>query len=183
MIIFMGLAGSGKSTMGHFLAAHLHCPWVSTGQLLRQKMDAATQARMLKGEIISDDLTLRVLDDEFRRIGADRNPFILDGSPRTMRQAEWLVGKAKAGELNIKGIIHLNISKEAAKARLLARQRPDDHDTAIAERFREYDEAIVPIIDYLNRAGFKVHDIDANQQPEQVEAAIETALGIKVNAA
>ena len=178
MIIFMGLAGSGKSTMGQLLAAHLRCPWVSTGNLLRQSMDAATQKQMLRGEIISDEQTLAVLDEEFRRIGADRRQLILDGTPRTMRQAKWLVDKDQAGELKITGVIHLNIEQPKAKDRLLARQRPDDHDQAIAERFREYDEAIVPIIKYLTKEGYKVHEINADQPPHQVEADIEKALGL-----
>ena len=178
MIIFMGLAGSGKSTMGQLLAAHLHCPWVSTGNLLRAKMDQPTQAEMLKGKIISDEQTLAVLDEEFRRIGADQNQFVLDGSPRTMRQAQWLVEKDHAGELKITGVIHLKVAQDTAKKRLLARQRPDDHEQAIAERFREYDEAIVPIIKYLTKEGYKVHDIDADQPPEKVSADINGALGL-----
>lgn len=178
MIIFMGLAGSGKSTMGHFLAAHLHCPWVSTGNLLRQHMDKETQQQMLRGEIISDDQTLSVLDAEFRRIGAHQHQFILDGTPRTMRQAEWLVQKDKEGELKINAIIHLNLDPAHAKERLLARKRPDDHEQAIAERFREYEEAIVPIVDYLTKEGYKVHQINADQPPHKVEDDIEKALGL-----
>jgi adenylate kinase len=178
MIVFMGVAGSGKSTMGHLLAAHLHCPWISTGNLLRQNMDKETKSKMLRGEIISDDLTLAVLDAEFRRIGADRTQFVLDGTPRTMRQAKWLVEKDKSGELKLTAIIHLNSSKEIAKSRLLNRQRPDDHEQAITERFREYDNSIIPILDFLAGEGYKVHAIDAEQSPNKVEADIEKALGV-----
>jgi len=174
----MGLAGSGKSTMGQLLAAHLHCPWISTGNLLRERMDPDTQKKMLRGEIIKDEQTLGVLDEEFRRIGAGQNQFVLDGTPRTMRQAQWLVEKEKNGKIKITAIIHLNTSKETAKNRLLARQRPDDHEQAIAERFREYDDSIVPILDFLASAGYKVHAIDAEQPPEKVEADIEKALGV-----
>lgn len=178
VIIFMGLAGSGKSTMGHWLAAHLHCPWISTGNLLRQKMDKATQEQMLRGEMVSDEHTLAVLDAEFRRISTNNNQFILDGTPRTMRQAEWLVEKDRSGELKISSIIHLKIEVSAAKARLLKRKRPDDHEEAINERFREYEESIRPIIGYLKKEGYKVHDINANQKPSAVEADIEKALGL-----
>lgn len=178
MIVFMGLAGSGKSTMGQLLAAKLNCPWISTGSLLRQKMGAKTQEQMLRGEIISDDHTLAVLDEEFRRIGNHGKQFILDGTPRTMRQAKWLVEKDQTGELKITGIIHLNVSRETAKERLLARQRPDDHEQAIAERFNEYDEKTVPIIKYFTSEGYKIHQINANQPPEAVEAEIEKALGL-----
>jgi adenylate kinase len=178
MIVFMGVAGSGKSTMGQLLAAHLHCPWISTGNLLRQKMDSKTQSQMLRGEIVNDEQTLQVLDEEMQRIDASQSQFVLDGSPRTMRQAKWLVEKAKSGELKITAVIHLNISKDIAKKRLLSRKRPDDHEQAIAERFREYDEAILPIINYFTAQDFKVHEINGEQKPQQVETEIEKALGI-----
>jgi adenylate kinase len=178
MIIFLGLAGSGKSTMGHLLAAQLRCPWISTGNLLRQKMDQKTQQQMLRGEIISDEHTLAVLDEEFRRIGGHEHQFILDGTPRTKRQARWLVEKDRAGELKINAVIHLNIDHDTAKQRLLSRKRPDDHEQAISERFREYEESIIPIVEYLNKEGYKVHEIDAKQPPAAVEADIEKALGL-----
>jgi adenylate kinase len=178
MIVFMGVAGSGKSTMGQLLAANMHCPWISTGNLLRQIGDKDTQKQLLKGEIINDERTLVVVDEELRRIGADRNQLVLDGMPRTMRQAKWLVEKEKNGELKITAIIHLISSKEIAKDRLLARQRPDDHEEAITARFREFDDAIVPILDYLASEGYKVHSINAEQNPIKVEHDIEKALGI-----
>jgi adenylate kinase len=175
----MGVAGSGKSTLGQLLAAHLHCPWISTGHLLRQKMDTKTRARMLKGEIINDEEILGVLDKEFRRIETShKSHFVLDGSPRTMRQAEWLVEKARSGELKISVIIHLEVPKEVAKRRLLARKRPDDHESAISERFREYDNNILPIIKYFEKMGYKVHHIDSDRRPEEIETDIDKALGI-----
>ncbi len=179
MIGFLGLAGSGKSTMGQLLAAHLNCPWVSTGNLLRQKMDAATQGEMLQGKIIRDDYTLSVLEEEFNRIDAAHNQFILDGSPRTSTQAEWLVSKAKRGELQIDAFIHLIIDKSTAKKRLLSRKRPDDYEKAIIERFREYDQQVLPIIEYLRLEGFAVLDIDSSASPEQIEKTIEKKLGLK----
>jgi adenylate kinase len=178
MIIFLGIAGSGKSTQGQLLAAHLHCPWISTGNLLRQKMDQTTQKEMLEGKIIDDERTLAVLDEEFKRIQADKNSFVLDGSPRTMEQARWLVKKATDGEISIKAIIHLTIPPDAAKRRLLARQRPDDHHAAIDERFREYDSAILPIVDYLKQQGLAVYEIDSNRRPELVDKDILKVLGL-----
>jgi adenylate kinase family enzyme len=60
----------------------------------------------------------------------------------------------------------------------LSRKRPDDHEQAISERFREYEESIIPIVEYLNKEGYKVHEIDAKQPPAAVEADIEKALGL-----
>ena len=180
MIIFLGIAGSGKSTQGQLLAAQLHCPWLSTGNLLRQKMDPKTQQAMLQGKIVDDKRTLAVLDEEFKRIEADKSDFILDGSPRTMEQARWLVKKAQAGEIKLKTIIHLTVSPETAKRRLLARKRPDDTEPAIAERFKEYDSAILPIVSYLKQQGLTVYEIDGNPSPEVVDKNILEVLGMSL---
>jgi adenylate kinase family enzyme len=51
-------------------------------------------------------------------------------------------------------------------------------DPAIEERFREYDDSIVPILSYLNKEGFKVLHVNSERKPEVVEADIEKALGI-----
>lgn len=179
MIIFMGLAGSGKSTQGQLLAAHLHCPWISTGNLLRQfNTDHKVQQRMLKGEMIDDETTLSVLEAELKRVDAAHNECILDGSPRTLRQAEWLVTKARKNDLKITAIIHLKASKNIAKKRLLARHRPDDNEPAIAERFAEYEKVIKPIVAYLRSEGFRVHDINGETSPEATAQAITKAIGL-----
>lgn len=179
MIIFLGIAGSGKSTQGQLLAAQLRCPWISTGNLLRQKMDANTQKEMLKGKIIDDKHAFAVLDEEFKRIGVDGHNFVLDGSPRTMDQARWLVKKANAGDVTINAIFHLDVSPQAAKKRLLKRKRPDDHEAAIAERFREYEENILPIVDYLKQQGLAVYEINGNQSPQAVGKDILKALRVQ----
>lgn len=177
MIIFLGLAGSGKSTQGQLLAAHLHCPRVSTGNLLRDfNMDSEVQKRMLKGEIIDDSTTLSVLENELQRIDASSNEFILDGSPRTLPQARWLLDKARTGQLKITAVIHLRTTQSTAKERLLARKRPDDTEEAISERFSEYENTVKPILDYLKNEGVKVYDIDGDRAPETIAVDIEQRL-------
>jgi adenylate kinase len=179
MIIFMGLAGSGKSTQGQLLAAHLHCPWISTGNLLREfNTDPAVKKRMLKGEILNDDTILAVLNAEFNRIDASHNEFILDGCPRSLKQARWLVDKVQKKELMITAIIHLEISRKVAKARLLARHRPDDHEAAIAERFSEYEKVIKPILDYFQEQDLSVHTIDGEKEAQDIAKSITKELKV-----
>lgn len=180
MIIFMGLAGSGKSTQGQILAAYMHCPWISTGNLLREhNFDVEVQQQMLAGEIISDEQTIKILDKELKRLDVDRRECILDGSPRTLEQAKWLINKVKDHELKITAVIHLKISPELSKDRLLARRRPDDHEEAIAERFHEYETQVKPILAYLKTNNIRVFDIDGGQTLPEVAADIVKDLDIK----
>jgi adenylate kinase len=118
MIIFLGLAGSGKSTQSQLLAQRLKCPWLSTGQLLRDTVkDKKIRERMLAGEILDDSLMLSLLDQQLKKLGSEE--FILDGSPRTMRQAIWLVDKIERHEIDLTAVIHLKASEMVVKKRLL----------------------------------------------------------------
>lgn len=177
MIIVIGIAGAGKSTQGQLLAQRLNCPWLSVGQLLRQNMDEDHKRRMLAGEMVEDEQLIPILGAELKRLGADKNELILDGSPRTKNQAEWLAGKAKNGEVKMTAVIHLNASKQTVKDRLLKRGRPDDTEAAINQRLLEYDKTIVPILEYLRTQGFKIYDIDGNGPAEKDSELIKQALG------
>ncbi len=177
MIIVIGIAGAGKSTQGQLLAQRLNCPWLSVGQLLRQNMDEAHKQRMLAGEMVEDKDLLPILDAEFKRLSADKNEIILDGSPRTKRQAEWLAAKVKNGDIKMTAVIHLNAPKQTVKERLLKRGRPDDTEAAINQRFLEYDRTIVPILDYLRTQDFKIYDIDGTGPAEKDAELIKQTLG------
>jgi len=170
MIIIIGIAGAGKSTQGQLLAKKLGCPWLSTGQLLRQHIAGQqTLKKMLNGEILNDDVLLPLLDAELKRLAADSRELVLDGSPRTMRQAQWLADKIKADEIKLTAVVHLKASKKVVMERLLARGRPDDTVAAIAQRFSEFDQTIVPIVNFFQTQGFKVHEIDG-EGPVKIDA-------------
>jgi len=177
VIIIIGIAGAGKSTQGQLLAQRLGCPWLSVGQLLREHMDGDQKKRMLAGEMIEDNLLLPILGDELKRLGADKNELILDGSPRSQHQAEWLAAKVKSGDIKMTAIIHMNAFKETVKQRLLSRGRPDDNEVAINQRFLEYEKTIVPILGYLKTQGFKIYDIDGEGPVERDAKLIKQALG------
>lgn len=178
MIIVLGVAGAGKSIQSELLAERIGCPWISIGSLLRQHADPTSQEMMQKGEMLPDSITLDILSSELERIGADKNEFVLDGFPRNLFQAEWLNGRISSGQLSFTGIIHLNISKEEAKRRLLMRGRADDHEEAIEERFSDYEQTILPILDFFRSGGLSVHEVDGQQPVESVQAQIMEVLKV-----
>lgn len=179
MIILLGIAGSGKTTQAKILAEKLECPWLSTGQLLRDNMnDPVALQKMQEGEVINDDLLLPLLDSQLKILKADSQELVLDGSPRTLRQAQWMADKIKAGEIKLTAVVHIKVSEAIAKARLLSRRRKDDHPVAIAERFTEYEQAIKPILDFFKSQGYKVLEVDGEGTVEQDTLLIEQALEI-----
>jgi adenylate kinase len=175
MIIFTGVAGSGKSLQGKKLADTKGLPWLSTGEFLRMLISGDRRKDMLEGKLLEDQEIIALVQRIFNVVDV-KNEFVLDGFPRTVAQADWLLNQAKHGQLGITAVIHLKASEEAVKNRLLSRGRQDDTDEAIAERFKEYTDSIVPILEHFKVAGVPVYDIDGEQDVETVHKAIMTAL-------
>lgn len=175
MIIFMGVAGAGKSMQGRKLADELGLPWVSTGEFLRMLISGEERKDMVAGKLLDDDEIIRLVQKVFTVINTDEE-FILDGFPRTAAQADWLLSQIKHGQLPLTAVIHLTATQDVVKQRLLQRGRQDDTDEAIVARFQEYEQNIVPILDQFKAAGAKVCDIDGDKDVAEVHDAIDEAL-------
>jgi adenylate kinase len=132
---------------------------------------------MVAGKLINDHDTITLLQKIFAVVGTDQE-FVLDGFPRTMPQADWLLSQVKHGQLKITAVVQIQISEEVVKARLLNRGRQDDTEEAITERFHEYKMLTVPIIDELKAVNIPVYDINGDQDIDNVQADIRKALGV-----
>jgi adenylate kinase len=174
MIFIMGIAGSGKGTQGALLAEKAGFRVVSTGQLLRDYGSEEQHKRMMTGEILADEEVTALLDRALSEL-TDQNAVILDGYPRRISQADWLLEQAKKGRFNIDMVLELIVSREAVKARLLDRARPDDHDDAIEARFNEFERETLPVIQHLADAGVPVSEINGDQSVEAVQDAVMAA--------
>lgn len=175
MIIFTGVAGSGKSMQGRMLADQLGYPWLSTGEFLRMLVSGDKRLQMVEGKLLGDKEIIQLVQKIFSLINTQEE-FVLDGFPRTVAQADWLLGQVRHGQLHATAVIHLMASEKTVEARLMDRGRKDDHKEAIRERFDEYQESILPILEHFKAAGVPVHDIDGEQPPEKVYETIVAAL-------
>lgn len=94
-IVLLGPPGAGKGTQSKRITEHCHIPQVSTGDLLREHVRQETplgrevQAIMARGELVPDNLVCDIVAWRLRESDADRG-FVLDGFPRTQKQAAWL---------------------------------------------------------------------------------------------
>ena len=91
-IVLLGAPGSGKGTQAKRLKAEKNIPHISTGDMLRESVAAGTrfgqQAKAIidAGELVSDEIMLGIISERLGRDDA-REGFILDGFPRTEKQA------------------------------------------------------------------------------------------------
>ncbi len=94
-IVLLGPPGAGKGTQSKRITEHYRIPQVSTGDLLREHVKQGTplgqqvQALIARGELVSDHLVCDIVAWRLREPDAQRG-FVLDGFPRTQKQAAWL---------------------------------------------------------------------------------------------
>lgn len=171
MIVLLGVAGSGKSYQGRLMADEYGFAWISTGEILRVLITGVRRQEMLAGKLLSDKEVINVMDKVLDLIDPEQE-FVLDGFPRTATQANWLLEQIKKDRFKLTAIFNLQASEDIVRGRLLQRGRQDDTNSSIAERFREYQEATLPILDHFREAGVSVIDIDASKAPEIVHHKI-----------
>ena len=183
LVAVAGPPGCGKSTVAVALAAQLGWTALSTGDLLRTvaESDSAlgqeVAAAQRSGELVTNDLVLRVLQAEFRK--APMDSYILDGFPRTMEQA----GQLEAQVAPISHIIQLNLPERDAKRRIAGRAasagvaaRAADKDAAALERqFRVYSHATASVLSTFAAAGL-VTQLSAKAPVDQIVAQAAAAV-------
>nr|GMD32077.1 probable adenylate kinase 6, chloroplastic [Ipomoea batatas] len=122
--VFLGCPGVGKGTYAARLSSLLGVPHIATGDLVRHELSArgplssqlaeiVNQGRLISDEIIIDLLSKRLEAGESK----GESGFILDGFPRTIRQAEILEGVT-----DIDLVINLKLREEALIAKCLGRR-------------------------------------------------------------
>lgn len=182
MIILFGVVGSGKSEQANRLEQKIGCPHITVSYLLRQQANPEWEKLMMAGRLVPDEVVFSVLEPEFARIDAANREFILDGAPRTVAQAEWLIKKIKDSKIKLTAIIHLKVSRETTMKRLLARGRLDDKEEIIAERFKQYEAVTTPVLEYLWNRGYKIYEVDGEWSADVVERQLWQILKDKIDA-
>ena len=174
MFILFGPAGSGKSLQGQILAEKYGWRWLSVGQLLRDQKNPELDRIMKEGGLVDDNFVVNMMHDAIKAAEYAEQNAILDGYPRDVWQAEWLV---EHGDLeNVEGAIILNVTKEELWKRLEARGRVDDKKDAIEKRWGIFEQTIATMSEILEKQGLKIERIDGVGSIEQITERIEEVL-------
>ncbi len=167
MILLMGVAGAGKSMQSRLLADEYGYAWISTGEILRVLVTGQRRREMLAGKLLEDHEMIQIIDKVLELIDPHQE-IILDGFPRTIVQADWILDQAKQARFNLTVILHMTAAKEVVHSRLVERGRQDDTEDAINQRFEEYEKVTTPILEHFRKEGITVFDIDASKDPRDV---------------
>ena len=126
-LVMLGAPGAGKGTQAKRLAEKYRIPHISTGDIFRSNIKNGTElGKKVKGfldsgALVPDELTVDLVMD---RIGQEdcRNGYILDGFPRTIRQAEKLTEalQGKGGEID--WAVNVEVPDEAIVERMSGRR-------------------------------------------------------------
>lgn len=175
MIVFFGPAGAGKSVQGQILAARHGWRWLSSGQLLRDSRDPEIVEQMRSGQLVSSEQTNEIIADALER-AKDIDKVILDGYPRKLEQAQWLVQTQPRHERSIGLAVVLEVPRPELEKRLHVRGRIDDTKEVIEDRLSIYRQEIYPILTYLTEQNVRIAHIDGTGSVGEIHDRIQAEL-------
>ena len=179
-ILFFGPPGAGKGTQAKLISKNLKVPHLSTGDILRLKIEKkdkiANKLRevMTKGNLVSDDILNKIVGEKLLDC---KQGFILDGYPRTIEQSKFLNKFLDESKLKINFIFNIKIDLDTIRSRILKRSqeegREDDNIEAVEIRYNEYVKKVKKVSDLYSQLYPDIyHEIDGNNQIEEISKKI-----------
>lgn len=126
-IVLIGPPGVGKGTQAALLEERLGVKTLSSGVIFRSEMEAETDLGRLaksyieRGELVPNGVTIEMMGKRIRSEDVRRKGFILDGFPRTVRQAEALDKMLEEMEMPLERVISLEVPDQKVISRLAGR--------------------------------------------------------------
>lgn len=203
-LILLGAPGSGKGTQANRIVAEFGLVHISTGDMLREAIASGTDLGVLiehyinAGHLVPDHQVTSLVDQRLDRDDIARG-FVIDGFPRTVRQADCLdeilgfrkfaldavalidvpdeiVVDRMAGrrmDPETGRIYNLNVDADQPPPEIipLLQKREDDREDVIRERLRTFHDQTDPVIEHYEARGELVR-VDGTRSPDAVFEAL-----------
>ncbi len=207
-ILLFGPPGAGKGTQSARLKKKYGIHHISTGDLFRKHLKEQSpwsqKARgyINVGQYVPDPIVLELFYDVFDHLDLSKG-FVLDGFPRTIRQAEGLSDLLEKKHIQLEKAIFLTTPQNVLIERLTSRrickkcksifhfdinspdskrcrycggelfQRADDSESVVKTRLDVYAQNTVPLIAYYKEKGILL-EIDGQGSEDEVFTQIES---------
>lgn len=179
--IFIGRSGCGKGTQVNLYMKKLEeinglkTIHVETGSLLRALVKTGSYTGQKTAEIIGtgllmpESIVIGLWVNHLTTNFTGNENLVFDGAPRRLTEAELLNMTLSFYKIPKYKVIYINVGKEWATARLLARGRGDDTKDGIEKRLSWFDADVMPCIEYFKKQkNCEVIEINGEQTIEQV---------------
>jgi len=199
----MGIQGCGKGTQSQKIAKEFNLTHISTGDLFREHIKNKTaigsklKSFLNQGILVPDVMVIDLLKQEIEK---KEKGFILDGFPRNLSQARYLLE-----EFELDRVIYMDLKEDLAIKRLSAREncpscgieynlinkpskknicnncgstlirRADDLPKAISKRVQIFKKETEPMIIFFKNKGL-LKRVTANNSPDKVFLEIKKLL-------
>ena len=191
-LVLLGAPGAGKGTQAVFLKDKHGLAHISTGDILRQNVKEETplgleaKKYMDAGQLVPDEVVMNMMKAKLESLGKEKG-FMLDGFPRTVKQAEFLESIT-----DLDGVIMFKVSDDDIVKRLMNRavcrscgaittwehdkcpscggelyRRADDNEETIRSRLKVFHEQTEALIEFY-RARKLLLEVDATGMPEEI---------------
>ena len=200
-LILLGPPGAGKGTQSVVLSKEYALPHISTGDILREAVKASqalglkAKSYMDKGELVPDEVVTGIVAERLGRPDA-RKGFILDGFPRTLKQAVDLEGSLKAVDSGIDMVLYFETSTKVAIERLTGRRvcgacgfnyhiknippkKPDICDKCGSELFQRPDDNETTVLKRLQVYGEQTEPLIGYYTKKGILKKVSGDLGVK----
>ena len=183
-IVLLGPPGCGKGTQAARIVQNHGLLHISTGDLIRNEINAGTAMGELfnkfisSGMLVPDQIILKELY-RFALNNSDAKGFIFDGFPRTLYQAQMLDRIFVKRKMKIEIVISIDVPENELMKRVLERGktsgRNDDNEMIMNNRLMVYFSQTQPVIDYYRKTK-RLISIDGNQHIDTVAAIIDKTI-------
>jgi adenylate kinase len=201
-LILLGPPGAGKGTQAERLQEDFPLAYVATGDMLRQAVkdqtDLGKQAKayMDRGDLVPDEVIIGVILARLSETDTE-DGFLLDGFPRTDKQAEALDKALKKVDRRLTAALLIDVPEDDIVRRLSGRrvcpnghtyhvehhppkkegvcdvdgeplsQRDDDREETVRKRLQVYRDQTAPLVEYYDEHDI-LHRFDGTRSPTEV---------------